>query len=615
MLMLPGYILLRLLGVELSLSRSVLVCASLSLLLNYLLVAGLTLLHAYSTPVLWAIVAVELIIVLILLSIKRPVWSVLRKDHAAVQSYYQACLQGKTGWPAFWQYAVLILALLSVGYFVWQVWVQLGQIFTAWDPVMSYNVWATDWASNQLPTYTWHYPQLLPANWSLAYVMIGPLNGAVDLQIFPKMIMPLFPLLVLWNLLTLGIEKRQPGYLLGVSLSAYLLLDLVGTNLGQGWVDVAVAFAGFLAVSLLLVANDQLQQWRRWLWIIALVCAAGALTKQAGLYLLLLYPILAGLLTRNLKQPNRWVHILAAWVIGLLIVLPWYVYVQWKIMGGTGTSEIGFVTSQIYQASHLNFLMRLIWPFFAVGLGCILLFIASWRCALRGGQWRLLFYWVVLPYTLIWMVFYSYSLRNFTLMLPFIGAMAGCELWQAGGAGWLRTGATKLASWIRQFEPVVVFFVVIVVAMVISVSPYYHWQQLNMRQYNLQTYLGQKTLNWKLYAYYRQHGLKGKILTSWDYLGHLPILKHYYQPWRPGSVEGNPIQSAWMLDPTKLAPVLKQYPARYILEANQGGLVSKRFHAFLVQLAMQGKLKQLMTLPHLTLYEIMVPPSELSYPQ
>ena len=615
MLMLPGYIMLRLLRVELSLSRSVLLCIALSLLLNYILVVVLTLLHSYTTHVLWAISVVELITVLLLLSTKRPPWPVLGHDCASVHAYHQTCLKDKSGWQAFWQYGVLTLALFSVGYFLYQVWLQLGQIFTAWDPVMSYNVWATDWAKNQLPTYTWHYPQLLPANWSLAYVMIGTLNGAANLQIFPKAIMPLFALLILWNLLSLGIEKHQPGYLLGVSLCAYLLLSLVGSNLGQGWVDVAVAFSGFLFVSLLLVADEQHHQWRRWIWLGALVCAAGAVTKQAGLYLLLLYPVLTGLLMRGDDKPGRWGHIIGAWVVALLITLPWYGYIQWKIMVGLGTSEIGFVTDQIYQASHLSLALRLLWPFFAAGLGTILLFAISWLYALRGRQWRPLFCWVVMPYTLIWMVLYSYSLRNFTLMLPFIAAMAGCELWQAGQSGWLSVFVTKIVGWVRQFEPAVVFVVVMVVVIVLSVSPYYYWQKLNARQYDLQTYLGDTTLNWKLYRYYHEYGFSGKILTSWDFLGHLPLLKQYYQPWRPGSVEGNPIQSAWMLNPAELKPVLAHYPVRYILETNQGGLVSKRFHAFLLALAMQGKLKQLVTLPHMTLYKIMVPYNELGYPQ
>jgi len=614
MLMLPGYILLRLLRVELSLSRSVLVCVSLSLLLNYILVTVLTLLHSYTTPVLWIITAVELIVVLILLCSKRPAWQLLRHDCTAVRAYYQACLKDKIGWQALWQYAVLTLSLFSIGYFLYHVWTQLGQIFTAWDPVMSYNVWAIDWAANHFPEFTWHYPQLIPANWSLAYVMIGSLNNVVDLQIFPKAIMPLFSLFILWNLLIIGVEKRQPGYLLAVSLCAYLLLSLVGGNLGQGWVDVAVAFAGFLFISLLLIANEQAQQWRRWIWIAAFICAAGALTKQAGLYLLLLYPVLTVLFTRDLDKSSRYMHIIGAWIVAWLIVLPWYGYIQWQIMLGLSTSEIGFVTHQIYQASNLSVVLRVLWPFFAVGFSTIVLFVMSWRYALRGGQWRSLFWWIVLPYSLIWMVFYSYSLRNFTLMLPFIAAMSGQELWCAGQSGWLRALVIKLANWLRQFEPAVVFVVVLVIAIILSISPYYSWQKLNARQYNLQSYLGDATLNWKLYDYYQQYGFKGKILTSWDFLGHIPILRHYYQPWRPGSAEGNPIQSAWMLDPANLKPVLMQYPAHYILEANNGGLVSKRFHAFLVELAMAGKLKQLITLPHMTLYEIMVAYRDLDYP-
>ena len=157
---------------------------------------------------------------------------------------------------------------------------------------MSYSTWAVQWSGNQFPEYTWHYPQLIPANWSLAYVLIGSLNGGVPLEVFPKAIMPLFPALLLWNIVVIGVEKKEPGYFLGAVFSAYLLLDWVGNNLGQGWVDVPVTFFIFLSLSMLLILPQLLNQQVRWLVLMGCVMAGAAVTKQAGLYFLLLFPIL-----------------------------------------------------------------------------------------------------------------------------------------------------------------------------------------------------------------------------------------------------------------------------------------------------------------------------------
>ena len=49
----------------------------------------------------------------------------------------------------------------------------LGQVFEAWDAIVSWDRWATIYASNNLPVDTHYYPQLLPVIISIPYVLIN----------------------------------------------------------------------------------------------------------------------------------------------------------------------------------------------------------------------------------------------------------------------------------------------------------------------------------------------------------------------------------------------------------------------------------------------------------
>lgn len=105
----------------------------------------------------------------------------------------------------------------------------------------------------------------------------------------------------------------------------------------------------------------------------------------------------------------------------------------------------------------------------------------------------------------------------------------------------------------------------------------------------------------------KQRGFSGKIVTSWDYLSHVPGLAEYYQPYRPPGVEANIYQSAWMSDPTELRQVLERYPVRYILSVSNWDLASPEFMQYLQQLVDAGKLKIVISLPDFTVYEIVAP--------
>jgi len=624
MIFLPGYIVLRASRLPLSFSRFVLLCVPVSLLVNYLLVFVLMLAHHYQPILLRSIVAVELLVVIIMMCWQKHSWQSLRIEREQWQSMARKVLWPARGWQALACFGSLVLGITAVLTVIWHNYGAIGGVFDAWDPVMSYNQWATEWAANHLPVYTWHYPQLMPINWSIPYVLIGSLSGSIHLQFFSAAIMSVFGVLMVWNVLLLGVERQEPGYWLGAVVTTAILFGIFRGYMAKGWVDVPVAYFGFLAVSMMLVVDQYTQQRGRWLLLIALVLAGGAVTKQAGLYLLLLMPVLVWLSGYRLYQMSTpWGSVIGCWLLALLLALPWYVLIQYLIITGQAQSEVGFVTHNIYAFLGYTGWFRYVAVLYEIGLWLCIGIVIAWHYGIKRGPWRALTLWVVVPFTMIWAFAYSYSMRNFALVVPFYGCLIGLGIWQAAASGWLRLLCLRLRQTLQSWQPVQVLIALLVVSVFYTVSPPLSVRGLVSEQIWQQTELGgSPVLNWSLYRYYREHGFDGKVMTSWDFFGHLPILKRYYQPYRPGDVESNSTQSSWMDEPKQLKPTLLRYPAKYILAVDSGDLVTPKFVSYLHRLVAEGRLKPVLTLPtslslqsrlvhaKAVLYRIVVPASK-----
>lgn len=614
MLFLPGYLLLKAFRIQASLLQRILLIPSLSLLANYVGILLLVSFHLYLPLICKLIILIELIMALIVLDRSQEP-ALIKQFTQQIIGLYQAATS--VSQPAYVDVVktfvvsaalIMILAFIGLGYHL------AGTIFMQWDPVMSYNQWATQWAHNHIAEGTWHYPQLLPANWSLAYVLMGQSHSPLTLEFFPKLIMAFFPLGILLVIFTLATEKRQFFYLMAVLAAGLGLVAVVKKNLLGGWVDCAVTFHALLFIAMLKMMESQRQQLKRWIFLMALVVAGGALTKQAGLYLLLLFPLLVFFSAR----PMGWTQQILkptfiAWGLAWLITLSWYGYIQWQIHQGVEQSQISFLTSSIYHVfKHLNHAIILFFLLYWIGLPTLLLYVLA-ALPKKDPFWRMIQWTVFIPYTLIWLIFLSYSLRNLTLTVPFMAILSALEIKEALQPGrYLHRWTGSLSHLLKQTRGIYYFVILLTLLLLISQSNVVAPKALLNAQISLIQQRGEAaTLNNLLLTYQKQHGFKGKILTAWDYLGHNPYFKDDYLPWQPGNVTSTHIQSTWMIDPHNLKPYLKKNPARYILSAPNIGLQSQAFTDYLQTLAQQQKLKPLISLPHFILYEIMTPIEQL----
>ena len=183
-------------------------------------------------------------------------------------------------------------AVLVIGGFALSGIAQAGQIFQQWDAVVSWNRWAVDWAANRLPYATSIYPQLLPTNLSLSYVFMQ----SSEVWIFAKAFQFLFCLMLLLAMLDLARIEGKFGYVPGVVITYGLLVALLRFRmLSSGYADVPLAFFALASVYVLMLARSTSDRraGAKFLMPGAVLAAGAALTKQTGLYVAAIYPVLA----------------------------------------------------------------------------------------------------------------------------------------------------------------------------------------------------------------------------------------------------------------------------------------------------------------------------------
>jgi len=116
------------------------------------------------------------------------------------------------------------LAVSLLFWFLRRLTNNFGSVFNTWDAVVSWNSWAQIWAQGKIPDVQLTYPQLLPLNLSLTYL----LTGNYELSFFAKAVMPIFALLTVLTIAELALEQKQYGYLIAVSVTYLLYKKVLG---------------------------------------------------------------------------------------------------------------------------------------------------------------------------------------------------------------------------------------------------------------------------------------------------------------------------------------------------------------------------------------------------
>ena len=528
MVFIPGFIVLKFFRFDLKTKIQTLIYSfGLSLVINYLLVYGLTAAKIYKPASIYAIFLVE--IVLLIYYLKHSIQLHINNTVQEPETQFSNFLKSNSLYYNILLAGSFIFIILYFSYFL----SSFGSIFTKWDAMVSWNRWANSWANNQFPTITYRYPQLIPANWSVTYVMIQNTN----VQLFAKSIMSLFPIATLFLFLDLALRKKDLTYL--VALIAYGSIIRVIFTPGlivDGYVDIAVAFFAFLAFHVFLSNDSSRVNEKNILLSIIFACAC-AVTKQAGLYILTvmiawnLRSVFKNRKHLSFKKLSR--VIVSILVIVMVIVLSWYIFRLSLIHEKIEVSERAGIIHAVESAhGYRNPVQRLIYSFeslvqkggFNAGLvfGLFLFFLAF---SLAHKLSRTITLWIVIPFTSIWGFFFSYDFRNLALAFPFIAFSFAFGLITFFVKLFIKPGSGRQYKFSLLYLPVLILSVAVFLNFTI-----YSRKNLTRDQHEQKTQIGSPQLNKFLYKYHATHGFKGKIFSAYQYLAVLPGLKHLYVP-------------------------------------------------------------------------------------
>jgi hypothetical protein len=224
LLVLPGLLLHRLLGLRSRGLEWAVGIAVLSLIGNYVLMHGLMVAPLLRTAHLPWIVAAEA---------------------GALGIAYQDRLRHTVTVPLIG----LGLMLVGLALLAWLISPDVPSVFTTNDAVLSWNWWALSWAADEAPERTVMYPQLVPSLYAVVYL----LTGDATLQVLSKPVAIAFPVLILLT----SAAQAERGRLItaGVAIIVALgLLVLLRKTFVSGDADVPAGTLVLVAIAFALTA-------------------------------------------------------------------------------------------------------------------------------------------------------------------------------------------------------------------------------------------------------------------------------------------------------------------------------------------------------------------------
>lgn len=398
---LPGFILYNLFFGRTSFIKSLPYIFSLSLILNWIIVFYGSLLGIYEKNNLIILIVLE-VIILIIISRKKINNKIKLSDDKYHKNYYLFTMLGN----------------LVVAYSFLRVLPKLGRVFTMGDAIAYWNRCAIEWANNAIPTETMHYPQLLSSNYSVSYVLMGN----TEIEFFAFAISAFF--FPMASLAIYQLAKSTNNINFHIVNLIFCLYVSIFQEIAIGYADLPVACMSLIAFCALFnVYSNAFDKYKsiKFIYLSIILACGAAATKQSGVYYAIFHMFFC--LYWVYKNYNIKIFIkflLYLIIINIIIYGFWYIFAQNQINNGLSSSEITYVTKDIFEGKNLiqrTYYAFLNWPYFYfMALGSLV--------ALTNSRLRVICT-LTIAYVVIWSFYFSYDRRNFALALPFLAINIG----------------------------------------------------------------------------------------------------------------------------------------------------------------------------------------------
>ncbi len=405
-----------------------------SMLTNAVIVYPLVLLHIYTRTLVLVLIVVE-VAVLIWLSrmilasgIGNILSFVINKIRCVWKNFSELfkCEYSSVSLKFLHGSVVFVISVVAVGLLFWFLKLipyNFGTVFNTWDAVVSWNAWAQGWAQNKIPSVHLTYPQLLSLNLSLTYLLIDN----YQISLFAKSIMPVFVILTVFQTAELAVKTKKYGYLIGVIFIYLLYKKYLGEYLIDGYADIPVAFMTLTALIPYLEMDDLAVDHKRFGQSMLLATAA-ALTKQGGVLILFIVPIVSYI--NAYKKEDKLIKNMLLWTgIGLICILPWYLPILVRILQDSSVAGFDqYIALSAHEQSSASPLGRLFNSFLGLGKYFFLYLFMIPSLAFLPRKYRGLILIFIIPYAVFWGIVTSYSERNLSMTFALVAILFGLTL-------------------------------------------------------------------------------------------------------------------------------------------------------------------------------------------
>ncbi|KAF0110514.1 MAG: Uncharacterized protein FD147_1570 [Chloroflexi bacterium] len=533
-----------------------------SLILNFLAVYGLALLKIYTRPVFLVLVILEFFALIWLyrsdFKVNLDQWAEkITNSKDDIIADIKQLFSAQQFSPAMLllrqtlQAVILGVAVSLVIWFVRRLTNSFGTVFNTWDAVVAWNTWAQIWATNQIPNQTGMYPQLLPANLSITYL----LTANAEVVMFAKAIMPLFSIMIILTLFELAVVQKRIGYFIAIIISYLMLKKFTGDILTDGYADIPVTFMVFMAFIPIFRNPDLLLNKNEFI-LGGIFTAGAALTKQVGIYCLGIYPVIALLTTSKLNK-EKVKNALFCFSIAALIAIVWYMPKLILIMKDFTNSNLAALTdvaAHTYQDVSTS--KRMFLAFTGLGKYLAVYLITIPFLFLLKKRFRLVVALFILPFSILWSIIASYDPRNLAITFPIVAVVVGL------GLDKLMDLVLILFSRIKTGKVWAVSLIGFIFLFVIGASFLFSDQEIISAQREKQKQIFSPEINEQIYSLPFDQGGCSKIITNYPVM-YLPGLEDnqvnsYFSDYGVYQILIKDPSSCWMLVPNYAEDSIKR---------------------------------------------------------
>ena len=374
-----------------------------SIVLNFLLVAGLVYFNLYETLTLRAICIVAIATFCVFLF-----WNSKHTSmHFDLKNTLCICKTNERNIGLF------LLGLFPLLY-LWAT--HQTSVFDHWDAVATWSRWAVNWY-DQSPIASWGYPPTVP----ILYSIVDKMAGSTNLQIYAKQvayIYPLFSMLCFWRAASIS---RHDRFLILITSLVFLFLfarankDI--TFIFSGYADPFIAALAAYFFYLVILLKEEAKQDVSFLRcmvfmsVLGISLAAPALIKQNGIFLVFASMFYVVFFISGFTKHIRLSHLLIVFTITGCISSSWYIYSFFKYNDYYRAEEI--LNPNLFFRFYLAFEMTI--------KRMTLIVATVWIYAhYKNSFVRHLTCFFVAPLWLLWAYLVSYDFRTALYLLPFI---------------------------------------------------------------------------------------------------------------------------------------------------------------------------------------------------